>query len=276
MPLHWLVELENTEHVPVRGIVVSVLLLVIAGAIDRLVAYAFQRSIKRAQATHHEDIATRLWLSRRLARVSVWLIALSLVASEFDTLRTLGTTLLASAGVVGVIVGVAARSTFANLVAGVQIAFTQPIRVGDVVTIRDETGEVEDITLTYTFIKTGDNRRVAIPNDVLSSEVIRNFSLRDPSCLAWAQVSVGYGANVDRVRELLVAAATAMPNRDTKKPPSVAVTELTDTAVRLRVYVWTLTPQQALDLPGALREAAFVALQKANVPLPPALTLPTK
>lgn len=264
---HRIAQLE-AQDVPVHAIVVSVALLLISAGVDWVLQQAFNRAIHRAQATHHEDVATRLWLTRRLARVALWVVVLALVAQRFETLRTLGTTLLASAGVVGVVVGIAARSTFANAVAGMQIAFTQPIRVGDVVNIRGETGEVEDITLTYTYIKTGDNRRLAIPNDVLSSEVIRNYSLRDPATLATGSFFVGYAADLDQVKELLVEAAKTCPAIDPAKTPGFGVMELEESAVKVGVFAWARTPMAAFDLGGQLNEAGLRALQKAKVPLP--------
>jgi small-conductance mechanosensitive channel len=269
----WMEKLE-AHHVHAQAIVVAFLLLLVATALDWVVQLGFSRTIRRAQEGQHQDVATRLWLTRRLARVALWLVMGSMAASQFDTLRTLGTTLLASAGVLGVIVGVAARSTFANAVAGVQIAFTQPIRVGDVINVRGETGEVEDISLTYTFIKTGDNRRLAIPNDVLSSEMIRNYSLRDPVSLASAQFVVGYQARLDQVRDLLLAAAKTCPARKPDREPSFAVAELTEVAVKVKLFAWSPTPWGSFDLSGQMLEAGARALQQAKVPLPEVAVVP--
>lgn len=263
----------EAQDIPVHAILASVMILAIAVVVDWVLQKAFGRVIRKAQETHHDDVATRLWLTRRLARATLWLMTLALVAERFETLRTLGTALLASAGVVGVVVGVAARSTFANVVAGIQIAFTQPIRVGDVVNIRGDTGEVEDITLTYTYIKTGDNRRLAIPNDVLSSEVIRNLSLRDPASLASAQYVVGYAANLDTVRDVLLEAARTCPAWDGVRPPAFGVAELTETAIKVKVFAWAKTPMASFDLNGQLLEAGLRALQRAQVPLPVAQML---
>jgi len=265
--MDWLTHLESHD-IPARAIGVGVVLFLAAGLVDFLLQMGFARTLRGVQTSQHPDVATRLALIRRLTRVSLWLLTLSLVASNFETLRTLGTTLLASAGVAGVIVGMAARSTFANVIAGMQIAFTQPIRVGDVVNIRSETGEVEDITLTYTFIKTGDNRRLAIPNDVLSSEVIRNYSLRDPSSLASAQFSVAYAADLSQVKELLLNAAKTCAALDASKNVSFGVSELTDAAVHVKLYAWAKTPMAGFDLAGQLLETGVRALQQAKVPLP--------
>jgi small-conductance mechanosensitive channel len=266
---NFLEQLEAQRHIPAHGMFVGVVIFLVAYFLDLGVKMAFARALVRAtESGKHPDVATRLVLTQRLTRVGLWLVTVALVASQFEHLRTLGTTLLASAGVAGLVVGMAARSTFANLVAGIQIAFTQPVRVGDIVTLRDETGEVEDITLSYTFIRTGDGRRLAIPNEVLSNEVIKNFSLRDPRVQSNASFFIGYAADLPQVRELLLAAAKGCPARDPKAEPSFAVAALTETAIKVQVYAWALTPAASFDLGGQLRETGLLALLKAKVPLP--------
>ena len=258
----------QAHHVPVRAMFIALAVVFAGAVVDRVLQFTLAGTIRRAQSGEHHEIVTRLWLTRRLARAALWLVVFALATAQFEVLRTLGTALLASAGVVGVVVGIAARSTFANVVAGMQIAFTQPIRVGDVVNIRGDTGEVEDITLTYTFIKTGDNRRLAIPNDVLSSEVIRNYSLRDPASMASAQFSVGYGADYDTVKQVLIEAAKTCASIDPDRVPGVGVGELTDIAMHVKIYAWAKTPQKSFELGGQLLEAGLRALQKAKLPLP--------
>lgn len=265
----WLSAFER-EGTPAHALAACLLFILIGSIADRMNALLFSRAMTRALATSAGEVITRLVLIRRLVRAALWALVGALCAAQFDTLRTLGATLLASAGVVGVVMGVAARSTFANLIAGMQIAFTQPVRVGDQVTIRDETGDVEDITLTYTFIRTGDGRRLAIPNDVLSNEIIKNHSLRDPRILAVAQFSVGYGADLDQVRALLLEAASACPAWDKKEPPSCGVSELTDQGYRLKAAAWASNPKLASELATQLRERGLQALQKAQVAFPQA------
>ena len=267
MPAFW-EHLGAPEHLLAQELALCLLVLAATLAADRLLRVAFRRALVRANQGHHEDISTRLVLTQRLARAALWLVAFGTAAAQFEHLRALGTTLLASAGVVGVVVGVAARSTLGNVIAGAQIAFTQPIRVGDIVTLRDETGEIEDLTLAYTFIRTGDNRRLAVPNEVLSNEIIKNYSLRDARTLVSARLYVGYGADLDRVRALLLEAAQACPAWSPKSPPSMEVDELTDTGIRVKLYGWADSPQRACELAPQLREAGVRALQKAGIELP--------
>jgi small-conductance mechanosensitive channel len=256
-------------HVSLRVLAFAGIVVALGVGLDRLVGTVVDRSLKNLHVQGRDDVRTRLIFTRRLLRGALWLIVLAMVSWEIEPLRTLGTTLLASAGVAGLVVGMAARSTFANIVAGVQIAFTQPIRVGDQVTIRDETGEVEDITLFYTFVRTGDNRRLAIPNDVLSNEIIKNYSLREPKILSNARFFISYAADVEKTKKVLIDAARTCPSRDTKSEPFAGVADLTETSVQIKVYAWASTPLGSFDLSGELLERGLEALVAAKIDRPP-------
>lgn len=102
-----------------------------------------------------------------------------LVLSQFTELKRLATGVLASTAVLGLIVGFAAQHTIANMVAGVQIAVSQPIRIGDRVTFEETTGRVTDITLSYTYVDPGDGSAVVIPNQLLVEGIVHNHSTED-------------------------------------------------------------------------------------------------
>ncbi|HEX8754249.1 MAG TPA: mechanosensitive ion channel domain-containing protein [Solirubrobacterales bacterium] len=122
---------------------------------------------------------TRLRIIRRLILVAVFLVVAMLVLSQFTELKRLATGVLASTAVLGLIVGFAAQHTIANMVAGVQIAVSQPIRIGDRVTFEETTGRVTDITLSYTYVDPGDGSAVVIPNQLLVEGIVHNHSTED-------------------------------------------------------------------------------------------------
>ena len=126
--------------------------------------------------------------------------------------------MFASSAVLGLAVGFAARSTIANFVAGVMIAITQPVRLGDRVQIGDADGQVEDIGLTYTRLRTPDNRRVLIPNEELASSRVTNQTLIDSVSLARVLVTVPLSADTARVRELLAGLVLVAPGRLGDRP----------------------------------------------------------
>jgi small-conductance mechanosensitive channel len=122
---------------------------------------------------------TRLRIIRRLIFLAVVLIVAMLILSQFTELKRLATGILASTAVIGLIVGFAAQHTIGNLVAGIQIAVAQPIRIGDLVSFEETEGRVTDITLAYTYVDPGDGSSVVIPNQLLTEGVVRNRSTGD-------------------------------------------------------------------------------------------------
>jgi small-conductance mechanosensitive channel len=122
---------------------------------------------------------TRLRILRRLALLAVFLIVAMLALSQFTELKRLATGVLASTAVIGLIVGFAAQHTIANMVAGVQIAVSQPFRIGDRISYEDRDGRITDITLSYTYVDPGDGSSVVIPNQLLVEGVVHNHSTED-------------------------------------------------------------------------------------------------
>ncbi len=122
---------------------------------------------------------TRLRFLRRLAILIVFVVLAALAIAQFTELKRLATGILASTAVLAAIVGFAAQHTIANMVAGVQLAISQPIRIGDRISFDDVEGRVLDITLSYTYVDPGDGTAVVIPNQLLVEGVVHNLSTAD-------------------------------------------------------------------------------------------------
>jgi small-conductance mechanosensitive channel len=122
---------------------------------------------------------TRLRFLRRLVFLIVFLVVVAIALSQFTELRRLATGILASTAVLAAIVGFAAQHTIANMVAGVQLAVSQPIKIGDRIAFEEVTGRVTDITLSYTYVDPGDGTSVVIPNQLLVESVVHNLSTED-------------------------------------------------------------------------------------------------
>jgi small-conductance mechanosensitive channel len=122
---------------------------------------------------------TRLRILRRLLFLAIFLIVVALALSQFTDLKRLATGILASTAVIGLVIGFAAQHTIANMVAGVQIAVAQPIRIGDRVSFDEVEGRVTDITLSYTYVDPGDGSSVVIPNQLLVEGIVHNHSTDD-------------------------------------------------------------------------------------------------
>ena len=146
---------------------------------------------------------TRYRVLRRSVMSAIIVVGVLSALLVVPQVRAIAAGLLASSALVGLVVGLAAQRPLANFVAGVVIAFTQPLRLGDLVTVDDVEGTVEEIGLTYTFIRTADNARLVIPNEKLASDTIRNSTLVTREKLAQVTVQVPLDSDLDAVVDLL-------------------------------------------------------------------------
>ncbi len=122
---------------------------------------------------------TRLRFLRRLLILVVFLVLLAIALAQFTELKRLATGILASTAVLAAIIGFAAQHTIGNMVAGVQLAISQPIKIGDRISFEEVSGRVTDITLSYTYVNPGDGTAIVIPNQMLVDGIIHNLSTED-------------------------------------------------------------------------------------------------
>jgi small-conductance mechanosensitive channel len=218
--------------------------LVIAEIVDRALS---RRGKKLTAAVGVGELspvtATRLRLVRRLIFATIILIGIALAAAQIPSISKLATGILASSAVLGLVVGFAARQTLANAIAGILLAITQPIRIGDIVTFEDETGEVEDVKLTYTYIRLDDGRRLIVPNERLAQSSVENHTILDPRVQVEVSVWLPPDADLERAIELIEDEAAGI---------SAVVAESTTEGVRVSATTWVGTPaargKAAVDL----------------------------
>jgi small conductance mechanosensitive channel len=182
--------------------------LVIAGVVmlvTIVVARLIDRRIAR-KADFRPEAMTRYRVLRRTITTSIVFIGLLSALLAIPQVRAVAGGLLASSAVVGIVVGFASQRTLGNFVAGLLIAFTQPVRLGDEVVVENTEGVVEEIGLIYTFVRTDNGDRLVIPNEKLASDTIRNSTIRSREKVAEISLQVPFGkdlgAVVDRLRSL--------------------------------------------------------------------------
>jgi small-conductance mechanosensitive channel len=222
----------------IRHFVVAGLVFAAAGAVARLVNLAWAKSLDRQvrSGTLLPETRTRIHVSRRILIAAVWVVGTGIALGQFPELRILSAGLLASAGVSGLVVGFAARNALGNAVAGVIIAFSQPVRIGDDVEFRSERGIVEDIKLFFTVLRLADGKRLIIPNDVLSGEVVRNLSMGDVTRVARADVLVPPRGDAVGLRAALLEVVRAHEGLDgTAPPPEVYWVRIDERGTLLRL-----------------------------------------
>jgi len=218
----------------------------------------------KADNLKERKIRTQLQFIRRLAMVMIILIAISIILLSFDSVRKLGTGLLAGVGVGGIIIGFAAQKSLGNLLAGFQIAFTQPIRIDDVLVVEGEWGRVEDITLTYVVLNIWDQRRLILPINYFIEKPFQNWTRTTSEILGTVFLYVDYTLPVNKLRDELTRLLNESPLWD-KRVGILQVTDIKEKVIELRALMSARNSSQAFDLRCYIREN-LVAFIKDNYP----------
>ncbi len=218
------------------------------------------RAVREAAARSgiSRETSTRLRFIRRLVYASILLIGVAIALSGFSGISNLAHSLLASGVIAAAVVGFAARQVLANFVAGIMLAVTQPIRVGDWVTIEGNYGEIVDVRLNYTVLKSGD-ARIIVPNERLAGGILKNDTL--VADLAAPEASVWLAPDADVERALAVLA------EETGGDASVA--EVLPWGVRLAVGAEPVPPAERVAREADLRRRCFARLRAEGLLKPP-------
>jgi len=230
----------------ITAIVTVVLAILVAEFVDRAISRRGQRITAAVAGGELSPVAaTRLRLIRRLVFALIILLGLALAAAQFPNVKRLATGILASSAVLGIVIGFAARATLANAVAGIMLAITQPIRIGDLVTYEDTTGEVEDVKLTYTYLRLDNGQRLIIPNEQLAQTAVRNHTILDPRVQVEVSVWVPPDTDVDRALELI---------SDPDAGIRASAAEVDKEGVRLSATTWCSNPDERGEIAAELRQ----------------------
>jgi small-conductance mechanosensitive channel len=239
--------------------VVVVLVIVASWASERW----FRSQERRLAETYRGDFASAKTRFRLIRRVVVSIVILIGALSALTTIpatQDLARALLASGAVAAVVAGFALRTPLGNVAAGLQIAFTQPFRLGDRIDADGCSGVVEEIKLSYTVLRTDDGRRAYLPNEQLIATPIVNSTIEDPTRAQTITVPVAPGADLARARTVLQEVAEAVPGRVAAPLPTVRVTDVTYQFVTVSVTAWVADGGAAFGLSSDLRERAVAAL----------------
>jgi small-conductance mechanosensitive channel len=221
--------------------------LIVARVVDRRMA----RALKTPEAV------TRYRVLRRSVTSVIVFVGVLTALLVIPQVRAIAGGILASASVIGIVIGLAAQRTLGNFIAGIMIAVTQPLRIGDTVTVGGVTGTVEEITNMYTFIRTRQNERLVIPNEKLASDTIQNSTIRNPE--TFAEVTVQLPATTD-----LDAAVAALKPEASGPRDDVYVSAL-DEQPRLTLRVHARSDDEAARLERELRLRAHRRLRERGL-----------
>lgn len=216
--------------------------------------------LKDASDLHRRARYTQLSGLRNVGGFAIVIVTSAFALMTFDTVRNIGTGLLASAGVAGIVLGFAAQRTISTLFAGVQLAVAQPIRVGDIVVVETEWGTIEEIALTYVVVKAWDLRRLVLPVQYFIDKPFQNWTRSATKLLGTVELRLDYSVSVDAIRAELGRVVEASPKWN-KEKYSVQVTDATDRAMLVRCLVSAKNADELWDLRCEVREKLLAFVQ---------------
>ncbi len=217
--------------------------------------------IDRRDNLNARRVQTQFRVFRRIVAAVVVVVALAIMLMTFPTIRHLGTSLLASAGAAGLVVGLAARPTLSSLIAGIQLALTEPIRIEDVVIVEGEWGWIEEIAATYVVVRIWDLRRLVVPLSYFLDHPFQNWTRQTADLLGTTLVHCDYTVPVEAVREELHRILKATDMWD-GKTWGLQVTDSNERALELRALMSAPDAGTAWNLRCHVREQLVAYLQK--------------
>lgn len=246
--------------------------------VQRIIRLVLNRYLKKSAEVLKVDPTAFSFLKNAINAI-IFLAAIIIIFYGIKPFRALGTTMLASAGIIAAIAAFAAQHALANIVSGVFIVIFRPFRVDDIVFIgTDIKGRIEDITLRHTVIRNFENRRVIIPNSTISSETIINSNLVDAKICVHLEIGISYDSDIDKAMEILQTLAEKHPmcldNRDDEKKADnkpvvvVRVLALADFSVNLRAWVWANNADDAFVMKCELLKQVKEEFDRQGVEIP--------
>jgi len=250
-----------------RALLTAGVWLVIVIVVRTLLSKAFDRYERRLAESDPAVAARRRTTFGFLLRIVVALvvaIGVWSVLSIFPATREVAAAFLGSAAVLALIAGLALTTPLGNLGSGVLLAFTQPVRLGDRITISDHTGIVDEISLSYTALTTDEGRRIFVPNTTMVSTILVNRSVDDPRRLVTVDLPVRLGTSLGEARKIAMEAASRVPQGD-ELAIYVQIGDITERTAWLHVVAYAPFSADVSQLSSEIREQTVSALASADL-----------
>ncbi|MFZ0612995.1 MAG: mechanosensitive ion channel domain-containing protein [Desulfobacterales bacterium] len=234
-------------------------LIELTGVVEDVVTARFPLDVRDNLTAR--QVHTRLRVLRHIAVIVIGGLAVAAMLMSFNGLRRLGTSILASAGLAGIVVGIAARPTLSNLIAGIQVALTEPIRLDDAVIVEGEWGWIEEICTTYVVVRIWDLRRMVLPLSYFIEKPFQNWTRVTADLLGTVFINADYTFPVEELRQELhrVLQSTGMWDQ---KIWGLQVTNATDRTIEMRALMSAVDSGSAWDLRCHVREKLIEFMQK--------------
>lgn len=262
----------------VKYSIITLASLLVALVISKILRILIDRFIKMSSKKLRVD-HTQFNFLKNAVTFFVFLAAIIFIFYTIPKLKALSITMFAGAGILTAIALFASQQAFANIVSGVFIVIFKPFRVNDLVDVGSlPKGRVEDITLRHTVIRNFENRRMIIPNSVISSEILVNSNIVDETICNFIDMGISYDSDIDKAMEIMSKEAMAHPNfidhrsqedLDNGMPPvTVRVMGFGDSSVNLRAFVWSMDHSSGFVLKTDLYKSLKEQFDKHGIEIP--------
>lgn len=263
--LHY-VKASVSAEMDIRHAIWILLIAVVAWGLARLVesiedAVLYYYHIDAVDNLKARRLQTQIRVFRRIIVVVIALIALAVILFSFPSVRLVGAGVLASAGILTIIAGIAVQPVASNVIAGIQIAVSQPIRLDDVVVIQGHWGRVEEISLTYVVVRIWDLRRLVLPISYFITNPFENWTKTTSDILGIVHIELDYTAPVAAIREQYLAILASSPDWD-GSVARMQVTQLGVSTMQLRFVMSSPDSSRSWNLECELREKMILFLQE--------------
>ncbi|WP_417591512.1 mechanosensitive ion channel family protein [Owenweeksia hongkongensis] len=268
---HWL----HTNGRTLIAIGIIIIATIVIAVVFRKIG---DRLIKRLSQREDFDPTNFRFLQHIITAVLV-IVGIAMVIFMIPSMKHVAKTLLTGAGILAVVVGFASQAALSNIISGVFIVIFKPYRINDIVTIRDTmSGVIEDISLRHTVIRNYENRRIVIPNSVISNEVIVNANYEDDKVCKWIEWGISYTADIDHARRVVQEIVEAHPNfLDHRTPEEIAngepkvrvkVLRLGQYSIDMRAWAWAETSAKGFNLNADCLEEIKKRFDREGIEIP--------
>ncbi len=252
--------------------------LIAAALFTRLFRWVLDKSFNASSKRLNVDPTRYKFLKNAISFI-VLVLTLTFIVSFVPKLKSIALTVFAGAGIFVAILGFAAQAAFSNIIGGIFIVIFKPFRVGDMIKVGAQPyGIVEDITLRHTVITNFENKRIVIPNSVISSETIVNDNIEDEKVCKWIEIGISYDSNVDDAIRILKEICKNHPlQMDVRTPEEISagkeelmvrLLSFGEYSVNLRAYVWTENPVEAYQMHSDINKELKKRFDEAGIEIP--------
>ncbi|TAL85427.1 MAG: mechanosensitive ion channel family protein [Rhodanobacter sp.] len=239
--------LNKNLSLDVQPLVAGAVIILATVVAANLIRWMIDRVIRRTTGNGSHD-PTSLLFTKRIVLVILYLVGLGLALAQFPRFKDLGHSLIAGAGVLTLITGLASQQVLSNIMSGILIVVFKPFRLNDKITLNGMTGTVEDINLRQIVLRDVENNRIVIPNAIVSSNALVNFNHTDTRCCKAIEIGIGYNSDIDLALSVMLDEVARHPlHIDARTPDQIAnqvppvvarVVALGDSTVNVKVWAW--------------------------------------